>query len=212
MKTTCAALAISLLATMPAAAVDFTGWTEQRFSVFSSNDYTQAGQQLGVRSDGTVSLLWTRLPDAARDTTAASWRWSVSRSVPPTALDRKGGDDRNLSLYFVFLPPATATALDGRGIRALLDADGARVLMYVWGGQAGRGSVLASPYLGARGRTVVLRPAGTGAHAEQVDLRADLRRAFGAAGERVLVGLAVSADSDDTESAITAAIADLQLR
>jgi hypothetical protein len=207
-----ALLALSLaLAAGSAAAVDFTGWTEQRFSLFSSNDYRQAGDRLGVQSDGSVSLLWTRLPEAQWGAQSASWRWSVENSVPPTALERKGGDDRNLSLYFVFLPRAVAERYRDSNIRALLEAEEARVLMYVWGGTAARGTILPSPYLGARGKTVVLRGAGTGAHAEQVDLKADLARAFGAGTEGILVGLAVSADSDDTDSRISAGIAGLSL-
>lgn len=208
-----AALVALSLALLPhaATAVEFTGWTEQRFSLFSSNDYRQAGDRLGVRSDGSVSLLWTRLPEAQWNADSASWRWSVDSSVPATALDRKGGDDRNLSLYFVFLPRDVAERYKDSNIRALLEAEEARVLMYVWGGTAARGAILPSPYLGARGKTVVLRGAGTGAHAERVDLKADLARAFDSGSDGVLVGLAVSADSDDTGGEISAGIAALTL-
>jgi len=82
--------------------------------------------------------------------------------------------------------------------------------MYVWGGVHARGDLLPSPYLGPRGKTVVLRPAGGGQHDEQVDLRADLERAFGVT-DLALVGLAVSADSDDTGTAIRARIRTLEL-
>lgn len=205
------AVLLACLTTTPALALEFSGWTEQRFSMFSSNSYEQAGRRLGVTSRGTVSLLWTKVPASQRGSTGASWQWSVAQSVPPTALDRKGGDDRNLSLYFVFLPAAKVADLENSSIRRLLEAEEARVLMYVWGGQAGRGSILSSPYLGSRGKTVVLRPAGTGSFNERVDLHADLRRAFGGMAEGQLVGVAVSADSDDTDSAIGAAITDLRL-
>jgi len=195
-----------------AMAVDFSGWTEQRFSLFSSNDFTQAGESLGVRSDGAVSLLWTRVTTGDRNATRASWRWTVREGVPPTRLDRKGGDDRNLALYFVFLPQGQVARFSDSGIRRLLDADAARVLVYVWGGDHARGAMLGSPYLGARGSTIVLRGAETGSFGEQVDLAEDYQRAFGAASGQALVGLAVSADSDDTDSVIDAAIADLSLR
>lgn len=202
---------LTTLSAMPASAIDFRGWTEQRFSVFSSNDYRQAGDRLGVISDGSVSLLWTRLSEQQWGAESASWRWSVEESVPPTALDQKGGDDRNLSLYFVFLPRDVAQDYKDSNIRRLLDAEEARVLMYVWGGETARGTVLPSPYLGSRGKTIVLRGAGTGSFNEAVDLRADLRRAFGADGDGMLVGLAVSADSDDTDSRISAGIGGLAL-
>ena len=84
------------------------GWKEQRFSMVSSNEYTLGGDTLGVASDGTVSLLWSALPEAAWDSRSARWDWAVDRSVAATDLTQKGGDDRNLSLYFLFLPEAVA--------------------------------------------------------------------------------------------------------
>ncbi len=187
------------------------GWQEQRFALFSSNRYSFGKDRLGVQSDGTVSLVWTRLPETGWQARGASWRWSVERSVPGTDLRRKGGDDRNLAVYFVFLPEAAARASGRDGIRRLLEADTARVLVYVWGGPDGQPRLQDSPYLGARGKTVALRPAGTGTARETVDLAADHRAAFGTAPD-ALVGIAVSADSDDTASAILAEIGDLVLR
>jgi hypothetical protein len=207
-------LAASLAATAASAAgpVRFDdGWQEQRFALFSSNRYAFGGDRLGVRSDGTVSLVWTRLPETGWPARGASWRWSVERSVPATDLRQKGGDDRNLAVYFVFLPEAEARASSGDGIRRLLEAEAARVLVYVWGGPDGQPRLQDSPYLGARGKTVALRPAGTGTARETVDLAADYRAAFGT-GPDALVGIAVSADSDDTASAILAEIGDLVLR
>ena len=185
------------------------GWMEQKFKLFSKNRYGLRGGKLDVASAGTVSMLWR--PVAAKDwgATEAAWSWSVGRSVPATDLTQKGGDDRNLALYFVFLPRAEAERIgEGGSIRALLDSDAARVLVYVWGGAHKRGDVLPSPYLGARGKTVILRPSGTGSHAEAVNLARDYGRAFGGSPE-ALVGLAVSADSDDTDSAVEGAISGL---
>jgi hypothetical protein len=206
-----AALCLALPAAAAANAVAFDGWTEQRFSLFSSNDFTQTGERLEVVSDGTVSLLWTPLPERFRAARAASWRWTVEESPPPTDLTRKGGDDRALALYFVFLPADRVEAYRGRGVTALLDAEEARVLMYVVGGPSGDAAILPTPYLGERGRTIPLRPAGTGAWTETVDLAADYRRAFDAA-PTALVGLAVSADSDDTGTRARASLSDLTIR
>lgn len=187
-----------------------SGWNEQRLSLFRSNQY-QFGEQLGIVSDSAVSLAWTRLPRSEWGARAASWSWRVDQSVPPTDLGRKGGDDRNISLYFVFLPEAEAEALEGANIRRLMGNGSVRILQYVWGGNHGRGQFIGSPYAPGQGVTVALRQAGTGAHSEQVDLASDFRRAFG--GEPgALVGVAVSADSDDTDTAIRAAIGGLTLR
>jgi hypothetical protein len=205
---------LTILAAVPALAqpVPFDGgWKNQKFSLFSGNRYGQQGDALTVGSDGSVSILWRALPAAQWPARKARWAWAVDRGVPETDLRLKGGDDRNLALYFVFMPEATAQALGPNpGIRRLLEAPEARVLVYVWGGAHRRGEVLDSPYLGDRGRTVVLRPSGTGAHAEDIDLAADFARAFGGQAT-ALVGLAVSSDSDDTGTDVQARISGLRL-
>ncbi len=203
-------LCLACAAPLHAKDIAFTDWTQQRFSLFGGNSWHQAGQAVSVDSDGAVSLLWTEIPGGPSAATGMSWRWSVEVSVPPTDLSRKGGDDRNLALYAIFMPREAVSKARGRGISALLNAPEARVLMYVWGGNHRRGSSLASPYVGPRGRTIVLRAAGVGSHEETVDLSKDLQRVFGQAG-LALVGLAVSADSDDTDTRIRASLRDLRL-
>lgn len=185
-------------------------WREQRFSLFSSNDFGLRGESLTVRSDGTVSLLWTRVPEGQWDARNAAWQWRVDESVPPTDLTSKGGDDRNLALYFVFLPEAVAERAQASDLKDLLDEPDVRVLMYVWGGDHPKGAILPTPYLGERGRTIIRRRARTGAEAESADLAADYEAAFGEPVQS-LVGLAVSADSDDTDSHIKARISQLRL-
>ncbi len=207
------ALAASLFAApaLTAGQIPFNkSWKEQKFSLFSKNDYSFQGATLGVQSDGAVSMAYRAVPEELWGALNASWRWSVDQSVPATDLRKKGGDDRNLAMYVVFLPEAEAQKLKGKGIRKLLKSKAARVLVYVWGGNHGRGKVLGSPYLGARGKTVVLRNSGTGSHAESVDLAADFKRAFGGA-KGAVVGIAISADSDDTDSQVRGAISNLAL-
>ena len=204
--------ALALMSAAPAAAqqVSFADWKHQRFSLFGGNAWQPEGSALSVRSDGTVSLLWTALPAAAQSAATARWDWQVDEGVPATDLTRKGGDDRNLALYTIYLPAAQVAAAEGKGVRALLENPEVRVVIYVWGGAHDRGALLDSPYLGARGKTVVLRPSGSGRHAERVDLRADTARAFGQR-DLALVGLAGSADSDDTDTRIRARIGNLRL-
>ncbi len=204
------ALPLIAAALLLGGAVPFDSWREQRFSLLSSNDWSQGRDAVRVTSDGTVSLLWTALPPADATARRASWSWAVQESVPATALDRRGGDDRNLSLYFIFMPEAVANRMRNAPIRRLLEVEEARVLMYVWGGNHRAGAVVPSPYLGARGRTIALRQAGTGAHRETVDLARDYQRAFGSA-PTALVGLALSADSDDTGTEIMAELSALRL-
>ena len=205
------AAALGLLA-LPASAAQLAfddTWKFQKFPFQPDNQYTLDGQSLGVTSEGTVSLVYYRTDDAT-DAAGASWDWSVDQGVPVTDLSVKGGDDRNLALYFVFAEPEQAAALEGAGLRSLMGADDVRILIYVWGGQSETGTFLESPYLNEKGKTVVLRPASTGSFSESVDFDADLQEAFGERPSELL-GIAVSADSDDTESVITAQISKLTL-
>ena len=206
------AIPVAMLATaLSAGPVSFSsGWNEQRLSLFNSNDYS-FGSSLGILSEDAVSLAWARLPRGEWGARAASWSWNVDASVPATDLARKGGDDRNISIYFVFLPESVAASMEGAGIRQLMGNRDVRILQYAWGGNHGRGAILASPYAPGQGVTVALRQAGTGAHSESVDLARDFQAAFGTAPE-ALVGLAVSADSDDTDSVIRASVSGLALR
>ncbi|WP_298569036.1 DUF3047 domain-containing protein [uncultured Aliiroseovarius sp.] len=191
--------------------VGFGDWRQHWFARFADVDFTYSTGSLAVQANAAVSITYKLLDQSHWEARAARWSWSVDQTVPGTDLRLKGGDDRNLALYFAFLPKAEAQRSGAsRNLRKLLKHPEGRVLVYVWGGDHGRGAVLPSPYLGARGKTVVLRPSGTGAHAEKVDLVADYRRAFGEAPQ-ALVALAVSSDSDDTNTVTRGQITDLVL-
>ncbi|NNU79314.1 DUF3047 domain-containing protein [Halovulum dunhuangense] len=185
-------------------------WFTQGFPFRRQTRFGLQGERLTVESDAGVALVLRKLDPSLWGARSASWRWDVARSVPPTDLARKGGDDRNLALYFAFLPRARAEALIDAPPRRVLTDEAATTLVYVWGGMRDRGTFIQSPYLGARGMTVVLRPAAPGSHSEEVDLAADHQRAFGTAPE-ALFGIAVSADADDTGSAIAGNVSDLRL-
>lgn len=205
------AAALALLRPAPAAALAFDGnWTHQTFPRRTANVWTEAGRSVAVASDSAVSLLIREVPPDLWPARRAAWRWQVSEGVAATDLTRKGGDDRNLAVYFVFLPQADAPRLQGASPRRVLGARSARTLVYIWGGAGPRGQMLASPYAGDRGRNVVLRAAGTGSFAEAVDLAADHTRAF-ATAPQALFGIGLSADSDDTAARIRAQVSDLTL-
>jgi hypothetical protein len=105
-----------------------------------------------------------------------------------------------------------ASEFQNASIRRLLGNGDVRIIQYAWGGNHSRAQIIPSPYgPPGQGVTIALRQAGIGSHSETVDLAADYARAFG--GEKgALVGLAVSGDSDDTDSVIRAAIGNLSLR
>ena len=185
-------------------------WREQEFPFLSANAFVQEGATLRILSDDSVSVLWRHVQGEARDARLASWRWTVERGVPATDLTRKGGDDRNVALYFLFLPRERAEGMEGASLERILRDTGVRALVYVRGGSHAPGEILASPYMDTRGVTIPLRGTELGERHESVDLHADYRRAF-ASSPGVLFGLGVSADSDDTASAIEAELSDLVL-
>lgn len=203
---------VACILTQPAAAtqIPFDGsWREQGFLRLFSNEYTQQGSALEIISDGTVSLLWRAVPDGLRGAQAASWDWAVQQSVPPTDLGRKGGDDRNIALYFVYTTPEIAATINPNRAAKLLRDKNTTALVYVWGGDKDRGTVMQSPYHPGL-RTLIRRGAGTGQHQESVDLASDYRAAFGTT-PGVLIGVGVTADADDTDTFIRAQLSNLTL-
>ena len=73
------------------------------------------------------------------------------------------------------------------------------------------GLPIISPYLGPRGMTIPLQPAEPGTDQQSVNLDADFRKLFRTM-PGVLFGLAISGDSDDTSSKISADLSGLELR
>ena len=194
-----------------AGALLFDGsWKEQGFFRLWSNRYEQQGNRLDITSNGTVSLLWRQAPEASRLATAAEWNWQGEQGVEATDLSKKGGDDRNLAIYFVFVDTKSAANLTTTSARSLLRNPNMRALVYVWGGAHPVGAILPSPY--HRGlRTKVLRTTPIGAFDESVNLEQDYRAAFGTA-PGALAGLAISADSDDTGGRIRASVGNFTLQ
>jgi len=211
---------LGAVATTPAAALgpvafgpdpNALGWETLSFRGRAPAEFSARGAEtLNVRAEQGVSVLWRPLPPSFRDGRSAAWRWRVDAAVPPTDLSRNGGDDRSVALYFLFSPDAAAPP--PRSLQAALRSG--RALVYVWGGASPARSVVPAPTLRGRGLLVIQvpGPGPTGAwQTETVDLRADFRRAFGEdAG--ALIGVAVSADSDDTGGVADATIADLTIR
>jgi hypothetical protein len=163
-----------------------------------------------VRAEAGVGILWHPVPLELSGASYAQWRWRVMAGVSPTDLTQKGGDDRALAIYFVFVDGPEA--VENTDLMDLLRQGKGYLLMYVWGGFATPG-ILPSPYFGGRGRTIVKRAADTpmGVWFKQTaDVRSDFRSAFGHLPGR-LVAVAVSSDSDDTGGLNIAAVADLEV-
>ncbi|PCJ75347.1 MAG: hypothetical protein COA53_05415 [Rhodobacteraceae bacterium] len=206
------AIALAILATPTLAQpIQFdTSWEDLTFRGINATEYWYNGNTLIIQADNSSSVTYKALPSSAFGATRASWNWAVSQSVPVTDLTRKGGDDRNVTIYFMFLDRKSADKLDaGDDLSKMLRNRKVRMLLYIWGGE-GDGIALPSPYFKGRGFYTILRGAGTGEARENIDLVADYTRIFGEAPE-ALVGIAISSDSDDTDSSVRAEISEMVL-
>jgi hypothetical protein len=185
------------------------GWEMVQFGLLRRASFKPSGDGLVVRTDGNGALIWRPLDESLAQATRASWTWSADQAVPSTDLTVKGGDDRVLSVYFLFGTDADV----GKSATRLLRSDTARAVVYTFGGNVKRGTVQPSPHMGRRGSFIVLRgvaSANGAAMAERVNFAADYRKLFGSAPQRLL-GVAISSDSDDTGAVNSARISGLMV-
>lgn len=193
--------------------ISFAGWQSWTFRNIAPTNFALSGSSMSITANQSSSVVYGVVPRAARSANQASWQWQVSEGVGPTNLAARGGDDRAIALYFVFVDADTAAGFGDStpSLQRLLGMRGGRTLIYVWGGNSARGAVLDSPYLRGRGKTVVLRPAGSGGWTnESVNLANDHQRAFGSA-KQTLIAIGVSSDSDDTGAVNRAALRNIAL-
>jgi hypothetical protein len=172
------------------------GWRIVTFPGVAPAAFKATGpSRLEVSTDSSAGLLLRTLHGAQRQPRTARWRWRVHESAPATDLTQRGADDRALGVYFIF---GAAEDAD-KSSTTLLTAPSVTALVYVFGGNKRRGTVLASPHMGPRGKFVVLRRGEADKavwHDEEVDLIKDHQRAFGQM-PAMLLAVAIISDSDD---------------
>jgi hypothetical protein len=202
-----ALLIAGLLPAIPAAAEELrfgpdlqeAGWTAVTFPGIAPATFKAASRtRLEVSADSAAGLLLKDWSGDARHARRARWRWRVHESGPATDLTQRGADDRALGVYFIFGAASDA----GKSATTLLGAPSVTALVYVFGGNKPRGTVLPSPHMERRGKFVVLRHADAEKavwHSEDVDLAKDYRRAFGQAPV-MLLAVGIMSDSDNTRT------------
>ncbi len=187
-------------------------WHEGGWSGIPRARLTPAGEDsVAVWARGQGGFVWRYERRAAE---CLSWRWRVDHGPPATRLDRRGGDDRALSVTIGFAGwPARASAWQrtqhamaqaGAGARPLPRA----ALVFVWGGTGEEPRGFESPYMAGLGRVWVLRPADARRGVwkeERVNLPALWRDTFGGPVPPV-EKIAISVDSDDTGSRVEARV------
>lgn len=221
-KTTIASILALFALASPAKAADIsispglTGWQELKFDDKTPNRWREEAGALVVEGNSTVSILYTGASVSAQATPILRWRWRVDQGLPATNLNRKGGDDRAISLTVGFAYDSSQASM-GESMRRVIvesvagaDAPG-RVIDLTWGGTAPVGSMAESPYSGYSGRIVPMETsvAGGGWVEEAVDIGALYRTAWGDQPPPV-TRIAISSDGDDTGSSISARITDIR--
>lgn len=187
-----------------------SGWRVVTFfGVAPASFKASDASAIEVTADAAAGLLWRAAKEQTLSVAKAQWSWLVEEGVRPTDLARRGEDDRALAVYFIF----GASADRAKGAMALLSSRSVKTLVYVFGGDKPRGSILLSPHMGERGRFVILRPADAPRRQwlnESVDLVSDHVRAFGQEPSQLLA-VAISTDSDDTRGVNRARLRDLRV-
>lgn len=171
------------------------------------------------RSYGNLVLDTGRRPAPRR----LRWAWRLDRPNEGVALARKSGDDAPAKVCLAFDLPAARLPLTERVLLALArqrtgDDLPTATLCWVWGHAEPAGTVLPNAYT-RRVRFIVLRNRDDTPGrwvAEERDVEADLRRAFGdeiEAAEALppLTAVLLAADADNTGGHSVAHVADLVL-
>lgn len=139
-----------------------------------------------------------------------SWEWQILTQPTKANLQTKAGDDAGAKLCAFIQVDESKIGLGTRlALAAARTVSGERLpaatLCYVWGVPGEKvGQVFDNPYTD-RVKNIVVRDAATASEliAENRDLQADARKAFGKElpdGPVMITGIALGADSDNTQS------------
>ena len=203
-------------AVMLPAALASEGWRLLQVPGKAKAQFSQPSRdKIAIEADRAVAFLYRPLGASLEAKRKLAWRWRIDEAAPATDLSQAPGDDRSLAVHLIF--PVGEDELgfwermDLALTRLVAPPMAGKVLTYVWGGSHPAGSLLANPYLEARGKIIILRggeaPLGQWV-AEEIDFVANYRRAFGSEPPAPAF-VAISADSDDTGSRISGALAGL---
>jgi hypothetical protein len=166
-----------------------------------------------VTSQASMSLLARPISVDLNLTPVLCWRWRIDASLSQADIRLREGDDYAARVYVSFRLPS---ALLGLGLRAQLALARAvwgqdlpdAAINYVWDNRQPVGTVRPNAYTD-RAQMVVLRSGDAQAKRwvwERVDVRRDVVRLFGPGAQAVQ--LAITADTDNTQSSARAGFAD----
>lgn len=171
---------------------------------------SEADVVLRVDSDAAASTMLHPLNIDPGVTPKLSWRWKVSGVVEKSDFSRREGDDYAAKVYVLFDYPAARLSRGERAKIALArtfygEELPAAAIAYVWGTAQAAGESGPNPYTDRVRKMVV--ESGTARVGEWVAVQRDIARDFEAVfGEPAppVIGVALSADTDNTGERVTA--------
>jgi hypothetical protein len=218
---------LAVLAAVPAGAEPLAlgpdlaglGWQEFTFDGLAPNRFIgHEDGALEILGEDSISALYHAVEAPLDKMPCLAWRWRVDESGPPSDLRDPERDDRAVAVYVTYPYDAARAGFWESVVRVFVEmargeAAPGRVLSYAWGGLGERGEVQPSPFLGAAGEIVLLRPGGEQPNGvwldECVDIAVDYRRAFGAPAA-LPSHVAVIADSDNGGTRTHAFVRDIR--
>ncbi len=166
-------------------------------------------------SYGNVVLPW---PASAKVPRTLNWTWRLDQAIAAANLQTKAGDDTPLKLCALFdIPLDRLSLVERTKIRIARSVSGQHLpsatLCYVWDAHLPTGTLLANAYT-QRLRMLVVDSGDsklTRWVSHEVQLQADFKRAFGSEFDALprFMGIAIGADSDNTQSSSLAYVLSL---
>jgi len=170
---------------------------------------------LRVESEAAASTLLHPLAVDPHATPVLSWRWQISNPVVGSDFSRKAGDDYAARVYVLFDYPVEKLPLGDRiKISLARGLHGAELptaaIAYVWGTAQSVGETGPNPYTDRVQMIVVEQGAERAKQWVEIrrDVAADFERVFGEPAPPI-VGIAISADTDNTGESVTTLFGDI---
>lgn len=200
-----------------------TGWEPLTFPKVPAHTRYRVVQEsdnhvLKAESRAAASGVYRPLDVDPRGCRIIAWRWKVESVLRTADARRKEGDDYPARVYVAFrYDPQTATLWERTRYGAYKLIYGRHpprhVINYIWDNRLPKGTILENAYTD-RAKMIVVQsgPAEVGRWvAEERNLYADYRRAFGAQPPRI-AGIALMTDTDDTGESAVAYYDDIVLK
>jgi hypothetical protein len=180
---------------------DIEAWQEQSFVGHTTYRAEQGGEgrALHATAEASASALCRSVQFDLDALPVARWRWRLDRAPPRTDERHRIGDDQGLRVSFLYRGGTTP--------------DSILAIQYVWSQNEPLGAAWANAFV-PNAHEVAARsgPALPGAwEAEQRDLKADFRNAFGRAITRV-DAVCVMTDGDQTGALVEGWYGDITLQ